>query len=146
MVSAPQCDAGIMVFLFFESAEDARKPVLQAMIKGPRRSVTLGLPSQSGHTPRFCVDAQCVDASFLWQLCFELLRFVPDVSSRAMTVLLCFLVCVAASDYLIVDSGNDRVQRCSSSSPNLECETVAGTGAVDISLGMQRLPKFSEED
>ena len=50
-------------------------------------------------------------------------------------ILLHFPVYVAAGDYLIVDSGYHQVQRCASSSLTSQCETVAGTGVVDASLG-----------
>ena len=58
-------------------------------------------------------------------------------------LLLRFLVYVAAGDFLIADRGNHRVQRCSSLTS--ECETVAGTGVVDISFGIQRVPKSQKK-
>eukprot|EP00931_Biecheleriopsis_adriatica_P096224 TRINITY_DN6987_c0_g2_i1.p1 TRINITY_DN6987_c0_g2~~TRINITY_DN6987_c0_g2_i1.p1 ORF type:complete len:936 (-),score=109.96 TRINITY_DN6987_c0_g2_i1:185-2836(-) len=52
-----------------------------------------------------------------------------------------YSVMIDASDnYIIADSGNHRIQKCSGSSPGAACPTVAGTGIVGSSLTQLNSP------
>ena len=64
-------------------------------------------------------------------LASSLARLVLDVSARSAMLLLRFLVCVVAGDYLVAEYNNHRVLLCSSTG---DCTKVAGTGAVEISF------------